>query len=62
MMIIVKKIEKNPQRISEIKPFINQYNWKEIDFPSHPKDWKKFEQNNRTIARNIYFCHTNTEK
>ena len=27
-----------PQRISNIKPFIDKYNWKEIDFPSHSKD------------------------
>ena len=45
-------IKKDPQRILKIKPFINQYNWKDIDFPSHSKDWKKFEQN-KTIALNI---------
>ena len=28
-------IKKDPQRIFKIKPFIHQYNWKEIDFPSH---------------------------
>ena len=28
------KIKKDPQRISKIKPFIDQYNWKDIDFPS----------------------------
>ena len=22
-----------------IKPFVDQYKWKEIDFPSHKKDW-----------------------
>ena len=32
------KIRKNPQRISKIKPFIDQYNWKDIDFPSTSKD------------------------
>ena len=55
-------MKKNPQRISKIKPFIDQYNWKEIDFPSHSKDWKKFEQNNKTIALNILFVPYNTEK
>ena len=35
------KIKKDPQRISKIKPFIEQYNWKEIEFPSTRKDWKK---------------------
>ena len=32
------KIRKNPQRISKIKPFIDQYNWKDIDFPATSKD------------------------
>ena len=30
-----KQIEKDPQRIKQIKPFIDQYNWKEIKFPLH---------------------------
>ena len=32
-----KNIVKDPQRISKIKPFTDQYNWKEIRFPSHKK-------------------------
>ena len=39
----LNKIKKDPQRISKIKPFIEQYNWKEIEFSSISKDWKKFE-------------------
>ena len=50
-----EKIKKDPQRISKIKPFIDQYNWKEIDFPSHGKDWKTFELNNKSIALNILY-------
>ena len=38
-----QKIKNNLERISKIKPFIDQYNWKEIDFPSHSKDRKKSE-------------------
>ena len=59
---MIKTLEKNPQRISKIKPFINQYNWKEIDFASHPKDLKKFEQNIKTIALNILFVPYITKK
>ena len=56
-------IKKDAQRISKIKPFISdQYNWKEIDFPSKQKDWKNFELNNKTIALNILFVPYNTEK
>ena len=40
------KINSHPERISKIKSFIEQYNWKDIDFPSTSKDWKKFELNN----------------
>ena len=40
------KIKKDPQGVSKIKPFIDQYNWNDIDFPSTGKDWKKFELNN----------------
>ena len=37
-----EQFKKDPQRISKIKSFIDQYNRKEIDFLSHSKDWKKF--------------------
>ena len=39
-----EQIKKDPQRITKIKPFIGQYNWKDIDFPSHKKDWNEFEK------------------
>ena len=32
------KHQKNPERISKSKSFIEQYEWREIDFPSHEKD------------------------
>ena len=56
-----QNIKKDPQRISKIMPYISQYNWKDIDFPSHQKDWKKSEQNNKTIALYILFVPYNTE-
>ena len=56
-----QNIENNPEKISNIKPFIDQYNWRDIDFPPHQKDWKKFEQNNKTIALNILFVPHNTK-
>ena len=37
-----QNIVNNPQRISKIKPFIGQYEWKNIDFSTTSKDWKKF--------------------
>ena len=55
------KINIHPERISKIKPFIEQYNWNDIDFPSTSKDWKKFELNNE-IALNILYAPHNTKK
>ena len=46
------RINSHPQRISKIKPFIEQYSW------STSKDWKKFELNNENI---LYVPH-NTKK
>ena len=36
-----EQIKSHPKRISKFKPFINEYDWKEINFPSHKKLWKK---------------------
>ena len=33
-----EQIKKDPQRVSKIKPFIEQYDWKEMDFPSNKKN------------------------
>ena len=55
------KINGHPQRISKIKPFIEEYNWKDIDFPSTSKDWKKIELNNE-VALNILYVPHNTKK
>ena len=38
-----EQIKKDPQKISKIKPFIDQYSWRDINFPSYRKDWIKFE-------------------
>ena len=40
---------------------INNYNWKDIEFPSHFKDWRKFECNNKTIALNILYMPCNAK-
>ena len=54
-------IKKDPQRVSKIKPFIEKYNWEDIDFPSTSKDWKKFECNNE-ITLNILYVPYNTKQ
>ena len=57
-----QNIKKDRLRIWKIQPFINQYNWKEIDVPSEQKYWQKFELNNKSIALNIVFVPCSTEK
>ena len=55
------KIEKDSQRVSKIKLFIEKYNLEDIDFPSTSKDWKKFECNNE-VALNILYVPYNTKQ
>ena len=43
-------------------PFINQYDWKEIEFPSHKKDLKTFELNDKSLARNILYVPYNSQE
>ena len=50
-------IDNHPEIISKIKPFINQYNWKDIDFPPTNKDWRNYD-----IALNILYIPHNTKK
>ena len=54
-------INNHPEKISKIGPFIDQYNWKDIDFPPTNKDWKKFELNNK-VALNVLYIPHNTKK
>ena len=60
--LIHERIKSCPEGISNIKPFTDQYNWKEIDFPSHKKVWNEFEKNNKTIPCNILYIPHNTEE
>ena len=57
-----EQIKKDPQGISKIKFFIDQYDWEEITFPSHKKNWNEFEKNNKTIALNILYRLTILKK
>ena len=41
---------------------INKYNWEGINVPAGSKKWRKFEQNNDTIALNIFYAEKNTKK
>ena len=49
-----QNIESHSERLSNIKPFIDKYNWKGIDFPAGIKDWKNFEENNKEVVSISY--------
>ena len=55
-------IKANPEIISKLKVYINQYNWKNIKFRSDKEDWKNFEQNNKEIILNILFVPYNKKE
>ena len=57
-----QNIKNNPERISKIKCFINQYNQKEINVSLHKKDWKKFELNYESIAFNVLYIPHNAKE
>ena len=56
-----QNIAKHPERISQLKPYINKYNWEGIEFPAGPKEWIKFEQSNKTVALNMLSIQRNTK-
>ena len=56
-----QNIETHRERISKLKHYVNKDNCKGIDFPAEPKDWIKFERNNKKIALNILFIPHNTK-
>ena len=54
-------IEKDLERVSKLKHYINKYNWEGINVPVESKEWQKFEKNNNTIALNVLYISHNTE-
>ena len=57
-----QNITNNRQRIYLIKPFVNNYNRKDIEFLSNSKDWKKLECINKAVALNILYVPYNTKE
>ena len=56
-----QKISNIPEQILKVKPFINNFNWNEINFAPQQKHYEKFETNNESIALNILYIRHNTE-
>ena len=56
-----EEIKKASQRITKLIPYIDNYNWKDIDFSPEQKYCKRFERNKKDIALNILSA-SSTEK
>ena len=48
-----EEIGSHPERVSNIKTFINKYNSKGTNYPLKIDDWESFEKNNPAITLNI---------
>ena len=57
-----EEINWNPERVSNINPFISKYNWKGINYPSKIDDWKRTEKKNSKIVLNILLLKRLYEK
>ena len=49
-----KEIGNNFNRITKIKPYVNNFNWNNINFLPTNQDYKNFEINNENVSLNIY--------
>ena len=54
-----KEIDKNSERITKSKLFIDKYNWKGTNYPSEKDDWKN-EKNHFKIV--LHILYTRNEK
>ena len=60
--LIYQNVNHHPERIFKLKPFINNYKWKYIEFPLYLKDWRKFQCNKKAIALNILYVPYKTKE
>ena len=51
-----EKTEKHDERMSKIKPFINNHKQKEIKCSKHNDDWKTFDKNNVAIVLKVSYA------
>ena len=52
-----EEITSYPERVSNIKPFINKYKLKRIIYPSKIENWKRFEKKKHSNNRSQYFLY-----
>ena len=49
------KIPNHHERINNLTPFMDNYNWNDLEFPAGHKDCSAFKKNNPKIALNILY-------
>ena len=57
-----QSISNNLQRVSNLMPFIPNYNWDNIEFPAGFKEYTIFERDNCDIALNILYVTHKTQE
>ena len=57
-----QNIDHHPERISKLKPFIDNYKWDNICFPAGHKDYSVFGKNNSDIAINTLYILDKTQE
>ena len=57
-----QKILNDSERISNLKPFIDNYNCSDLEFPAGYKDYSVFEKNHLSIALNILYVPYKTKE
>ena len=50
-------INNHSEKVSKLKPYIDQYNWDGLEFPMSINKISKFEKNNPDIAVNVLFIY-----
>ena len=54
-------IKHHPERISLLRPYEKQYNWKGLEFPVSINKIDTFEKNNAGTAVNVLFSNKNSQ-
>ena len=57
-----EEIKHNPERISLLRPYENQHNWKGLEFPVSIKKIDKFEKSSLRITVNVLFSNKKSPK
>ena len=48
-----EEINENKGRMNKIKPYLQHFNFENINYPLRKKDYKTFERNNKSVSLNI---------